>query len=147
MTRQGRVGKASSMVGHSNRRSHLSLLLILLLALALRLHQLGAQSLWYDETLSVHLAGKPAPSLVAHTAGDIHPPGYYLLLRGWLLLLGYPSGHADPVTQGLEFTAAFLSLCFGIVIIALVYHAGRSLYDEGVALLASALIAASPFHV
>ncbi|HUW08346.1 MAG TPA: glycosyltransferase family 39 protein, partial [Anaerolineae bacterium] len=141
------MGKAFSMFGHSSARSRLSLLLILLLAFALRLHQLGAQSLWYDETVSVHLAGKPASSLVAHTARDIHPPGYYLMLRGWLLLSGYPSGHADPDSQGLEFTAAFLSVCFGILVTALVYLVGRALYDEGVALLASALIAASPFHI
>src|SRR5512135_1638666 len=86
---------------------------ILLAGTALRMFHLGADSLWYDETVSVYLAGSPVPELLRHTAGDIHPPGYYLLLRAWLLLAGYPTGHADPAGQGLEFAAAFLSLAAG----------------------------------
>ena len=135
------------MAGHASARSRLILLLILLAAFGLRLYQLGAQSLWYDETVSVHLAGKPVAALVAHTAGDIHPPGYYVLLRGWLLLFSYPTGHADPDGHGLEFSAALLSLAFGMALIPLIYVLGRSLYDEPTALLAAALTAVSPFHI
>src|SRR5512135_3670105 len=94
-------------------RWRLALLAILLAGTALRLFRLGAGSLWYDETVSVYLAGSPVPELLRHTAGDIHPPGYYLLLRGWLLVAGYPTGHADPAGHGLEFAAAFLSLAAG----------------------------------
>ena len=61
----------------------LLLLAGILLGFALRLHRLGAESLWYDETVSVHLARKPIAEMLAHTAGDIHPPGYYLLLHLW----------------------------------------------------------------
>ena len=57
------------------------LIAILLLAFGLRLYRLGVGSLWYDETVSVHLAAKSLSALVAHTAGDIHPPGYYVLLH------------------------------------------------------------------
>ena len=56
--------------------------------MALRLFRLGADSLWYDETVSTLLAGSPLPDLIRHTAGDIHPPLYYILLRGWLIALG-----------------------------------------------------------
>ncbi|MGH2544079.1 MAG: glycosyltransferase family 39 protein, partial [Ardenticatenaceae bacterium] len=49
----------------------------LLAAFALRLQQLGAQSLWYDETISAHLAAQSLGALIAHTARDIHPPLYY----------------------------------------------------------------------
>ena len=59
----------------------IGLLLGILAAFALRLFHLGATSLWYDETVSVVLARKSIPALLAHTAGDIHPPGYYLLLH------------------------------------------------------------------
>src|SRR5450759_539794 len=94
-------------------RSRLPLGLILLAGTGLRLFRLGAESLWYDETVSVMLAGSPLRELLRHTAGDIHPPGYYLLLRAWLLLSGYPTGHADPAGNGLEFAAGFLSLAAG----------------------------------
>src|SRR5512137_2203573 len=96
-------------------------LLILLSGMALRLFRLGADSLWYDETVSTYLAGSPLLELIRHTAGDIHPPLYYMLLRGWLLLMGYGSGRADPFGIGLEFVAGFFSLFFGIALIALVY--------------------------
>ena len=83
-------------------------MLIILAGAALRLYRLGADSLWYDETVSTYLAGSRLPELIRHTAGDIHPPGYYLLLRGWLVLMGYPTGHADAHGIGLEFAGCIL---------------------------------------
>lgn len=121
--------------------------LILLAGAALRLFRLGADSLWYDETVSAALAGSPLPELIRHTAGDIHPPGYYILLRGWLLLTGYPTGHADPGGMGLEFVAGFFSLFFGVLLIALVYALARRLAGPRVAIIAAALTALSPYNV
>jgi uncharacterized membrane protein len=120
-------------------RSRSVSLLILFLAFGLRLHRLGAQSLWYDETVSVHLASKSLPALIAHTAGDIHPPAYYILLHLWLRLTG--------VSLGLEFLAAFLSLCFGVSIVALSMAVARRLYDARAAALAGLLAAINPFHI
>ena len=122
--------------------------LLTLLAFGLRLVQLGRDSLWYDETVSVYLAGQPAAELVAHTARDIHPPLYYLLLRGWLLLGGYPTGHADPAGFRLEFMAAWLSLIFGVLLIPLTLQWARRLgVGERVAALAAALLAVSPLGI
>jgi hypothetical protein len=125
----------------------LPILLILLGGAALRVFRLGAGSLWYDETVSVYLAGSPVAELLRHTAGDIHPPGYYLLLRGWLILAGYPTGHADPRGHGLEYASAFFSFFFGILIIALVYALAARLLARGAGLLAAGLVAASPFQL
>src|SRR4051812_28672479 len=61
----------------------LLVIILLLLGFALRLYHLGGESLWYDETVSAYLAGQPLPELIAHTARDIHPPAYYLLLYIW----------------------------------------------------------------
>jgi uncharacterized membrane protein len=129
------------------RRSRLPLLLILLAGTGLRLFRLGSASLWYDETVSVMLAGSPLRELLRHTAGDIHPPGYYLLLRGWLLLSGYPTGHADPSGNGLEFASAFLSLAAGVLLIALVYALARRVGGHPAALWAAGLVALSPFNL
>lgn len=109
---------------------------ILLLAFALRLYRLGAESLWYDETVSVYLAGESLPDLVAHTARDIHPPGYYLLLHGWTRQAGRS-----------EFAAAFLSLWFGVVLVALAERLGRRLFGAKAGLLAALLVALSPFNL
>ena len=117
------------------------LLLGLLVGLGLRLYRLGAESLWYDETVSVFLASKSIPELLAHTAGDIHPPGYYLLLHGWRAL-------AQPsVAFGLEFLYAWPSLFCGVLIGALTYSIARRLTDPRVALVALWLTAINPFHL
>ncbi len=117
-------------------------------AFALRLVHLGRDSLWYDETVSVYLAGQPATELVAHTARDIHPPAYYLLLRAWLLVSGYPTGHADPSGFRLELMAAFLSLMLGVVLVPLTWQLAKRLrLGDSVAALAALLAALSPFGV
>jgi uncharacterized membrane protein len=63
------------------------LLLILLLAGALRFWGIGAESLWLDEATSLVVADNPPATIVALTAEEIHPPLYYLLLH-LLLLFG-----------------------------------------------------------
>ena len=109
---------------------------IVLLAFGLRLHRLGSESLWYDETVSVHLAGKSVPDLVAHTAGDIHPPGYYLLLHVWTRLAGSS-----------DFAVAFLSLFLGVLLVALAYWLAAKVYGADAGLLAAFLVAISPYNV
>jgi 4-amino-4-deoxy-L-arabinose transferase-like glycosyltransferase len=124
-----------------------ALWLILLAGLALRLYRLGADSLWYDETVSTALAGSALPELIRHTAGDIHPPLYYILLRGWLVVMGYPTGHADATGIGLEFAAGFFSLFFGVLLIGLIYALARRLAGPRAALIAAALAAFSPYNI
>jgi mannosyltransferase len=109
---------------------------ILLLAFSLRVYRLGADSLWYDETVSLHLAGKSLPALVAHTAGDIHPPGYYLLLHAWIRLAGSS-----------DFSAAFFSLWFGLLLVAAAYRLAARLSGPGVGTLAALVVAISPYNL
>jgi mannosyltransferase len=112
------------------------LLAILLFAFALRLFRLGAESLWYDETVSVYLAGQSLPALIAHTAGDIHPPGYYLLLHAWTRLAGSS-----------DWAVAFPSLFFGLLLVALAYWLGAHLFGPRAGLLAAFLVAISPYNL
>jgi uncharacterized membrane protein len=122
-----------------NQKQHLRLWMlaaIVLLAFGLRLYRLGVESLWYDETVSVYLAGQSLPALVAHTAGDIHPPGYYVLLHAWTRLAGSS-----------DFAVAFPSLFFGVLLVALAYWLGAKVLDTRVGLLAAFLVAVSPYNV
>jgi mannosyltransferase len=118
------------------RRQHGALLIFVLGGFALRLYRLGADSLWYDETVSAHLASKSLPDLIAHTARDIHPPGYYILLHLWTRLAG-----------DTEFALAFLSVVFGMLLIPLAYALARRLLGRAVALWAALLVAISPFNL
>ncbi|MCB0134971.1 MAG: glycosyltransferase family 39 protein, partial [Caldilineaceae bacterium] len=119
--------------------ARIALLLALLTGFALRLLHLGAESLWYDETVSVHLARQPIPAMIAHTAGDIHPPGYYLLLHLWQQLT------APTLLHGLEYLYAWPSVFAGMVVLALLYATGRRLFNPKVALVAVTLAAVNPF--
>ncbi len=112
------------------------LLLIFLVGFALRLYRLGYESLWYDETVSVLLARKPLPALIAHTAGDIHPPLYYCLLHFWIRLAGSS-----------EFSLAFLSLAFGLLLVSLLFYLGRRLCGAKIGLLGALLLTLSPFNL
>ncbi len=117
--------------------ARLALLLFILVGAALRAYRLGADSLWYDETVSLLLAGKPVAALVAHTARDIHPPFYYLLLRAWTLLAGRS-----------ELAAAWLSYAAGLLLMPATYALVRRVTGrQEIALGTVGLMAISPYHV
>ena len=125
----------------STRWQRLLTLAAILVAFAVRLYQLGAESLWYDETVSVYLSRLPLPAMLAHTAGDIHPPGYYTLLHAWQALT-LPS-----LAHGLEFLYAFPSLFFGLLALPLLYAIGRRLFGVRTGLAALWLGVFAPFLV
>lgn len=58
--------------------------IIILLALALHSHQLAADSFWGDEILTATFASRSPGEIISWTAGDIHPPLYYLLSGGFV---------------------------------------------------------------
>lgn len=119
-----------------------SLLLAGILAgFALRLHQLGAESLWYDETVSVYLARQSIPQMIAHTAGDIHPPGYYLLLHLWSALT------SPSLAHGMEFLFTWPSLFAGMLILVLLFALGRRLFGTATGIVAVWLAAFNPFQL
>lgn len=111
----------------------------LLAGFAVRLVRLGDESLWYDETVSVYLARLPLDAMIAHTAGDIHPPGYYILLHLWQLV-------AQPsLAHGLEFLFAWPSLVFGVLVLPLLFVIGQRLFGQRTAVAAVWLAAFHPF--
>lgn len=66
----------------------LVMVLTLLLAAGLRFNKLGEQSFWNDEGNTARLVERTIPLIIEGAAGDVHPPGYYLLLHGWRALAG-----------------------------------------------------------
>ncbi len=112
-----------------------------MVALALRVYHLGAESLWYDETVSAYLSSRSPLEIIRHTAGDIHPPGYYLMLYGWRAAV-HPT-----LNHGLEYLLGWPSMAWGMLIVALIYPLGRRLLDRRSALIAVWLAAINPFHL
>jgi len=112
------------------------LVTILLVAFALRCYRLDAQSLWNDEGNSARIAERPIPLILEGAAGDIHPPGYYLLLHYWRALFGQS-----------EYALRCLSAFAGLMLVVFTYLLGRRLFGTATALGAAFLTAISPFAV
>ncbi len=65
------------------RRFAWAFLILLLLGLAARAAVLQFRPFWMDERFSAALATQPLSEVVRHSAKDVHPPSYYLLLWAW----------------------------------------------------------------
>lgn len=120
------------------------LILLTLAGLALRAFHMDAQSLWFDEIGSAHVATMPLADLVhaGETNGAIEPTAwlstaYYAVLRTVLAL-----PHASP-----EWLLRATSVALGTATIpALAWTAGAFLPRTTVLVVTTAL-AVSPFHV
>jgi 4-amino-4-deoxy-L-arabinose transferase-like glycosyltransferase len=112
------------------------LALFMLIGFALRVQQLNFQPLWGDEGWSFYFAAQPVPQLIALTAIDIHPPLYYLLLKGWLTVTGF-----SPES------ARFLSVLSGTLLIPVLGNLGRRLFDRRVGAATAAVVAVMPLAV
>jgi len=112
------------------------LLAILLLAAGLRFYRLDVQSFWNDEGNSARIAERTLDLILEGAAGDIHPPGYYLLLHYWRGLFGES-----------EFALRALSALAGLTLVAFTYLLGRHLFGESVGLIGAFLGSISPFAI
>ena len=108
----------------------------LLLAAWLRFYRIEYQSYWNDEGNSLGLAGRSVDVIVRSAAADIHPPGYYLLLKGWRALVG----ETELALRG-------FSALTGLVLVALLYQLGREYFDVTAAVAAALLGAINPFLI
>jgi hypothetical protein len=97
---------------------------VLLLAAFLRFHLLEAQSFWNDEGNSARLSERSFPAILEGTASDVHPPLYYLLLRGWRELAG-------ETEFGLRSLSAYAGVVTVAVVVALVGQGSRGAGKKG----------------
>jgi len=112
------------------------ILIVCWLAFGLRLFRLGLQSLWYDEGLSVYLAGLPPINTIQTSAFTDHPPLHALMLGVWMQAAGRS-----------EFAVRFLSLWWSVLAVALTWRLGRELLTEGIGAVGAGLMATSAFGV
>ncbi len=122
---------------HTTHRRDLWLLIpVLLLAFGLRIAGLAAHNIWWDEGIGVWLARMPFGEIIQWTGGDVHPPIYYLLLRGWRLLAG----------EGV-YVLRFPSALFSLLTVAVIYRLGRELDGAATGLMAALLLTLSRFAI
>lgn len=58
------------------------------LAVGMRLWRIEDPPLWYDEVASWITASKSVPELIRSCQANVHPPLYFLLLKGWMAAFG-----------------------------------------------------------
>jgi 4-amino-4-deoxy-L-arabinose transferase-like glycosyltransferase len=108
-----------SLKSEGVRMGHWLLITLLLLATALRFYRLDAQSFWNDEGNSARLSERSISLIIEGTASDIHPPLYYLILRGWRELVG-------DTEFGLRSFSAFV----GVGLVAVTIALGRVMWGR-----------------
>ena len=102
----------------------------------LRFHALASKTFWFDEGVSVGIAGLDWYNFIRILwRREANMSLYYLLLRPWLHF-----GNSESFVRS-------LSVIFGVATIPAIYFLGRRLFDSHVGLVAAALLAVNAYHV
>ena len=109
---------------------------VLILGTFLRFYQLGFESLWLDEGVSLKIAELNPLQIIRQATSDPTPPFYYLLLHYWMALFG------DS-----EFAVRSLSAIAGTLSIPVMYRVGTLLFGRTTGLLAAAILAVSGLQI
>ncbi|MEM7532610.1 MAG: glycosyltransferase family 39 protein [Chloroflexota bacterium] len=117
---------------------------ILLLAAVLRFYAIDASSLWSDEGNTWALLSRSFDQIARNAAADIHPPGYYWLLKIWTSVFG------RDVIGMRSFSAIIGTLLVAVVYqiaIALRKESGPGWTDYRLPLLTAFIAALNPFQI
>lgn len=120
-------------------RQYYLLALIILVGLALRLYNLGQESVWFDEAVSIDVSKLgfiDQIRWVFNQSKEGNPPFYYMLLHLWV-----------PVFGDSEFVSRLPSAIFGALSIPVIYAVGKFLFGKRAGLVAALILALSVFHV
>ena len=122
----------------SSIKNNSILLAIILLGLSLRIYNLGGESVWYDEAVSIAVSKLGIFEQIKWNfiENDNNPPLYYAILHFWVYIFG------DS-----EFSSRLPSAIFGSCSILAIYAVGSLLFDRRSGLLAALILATSVFHV
>jgi 4-amino-4-deoxy-L-arabinose transferase-like glycosyltransferase len=127
---------------------------IIALAFALNLHTLAEDSFWGDEIFTASFAASPPTETIRWTAGDIHPPLYYLFAGAFARLTIPPTGFQLP-TAASDWLWRFPSVMVVTLVVAVTYNLARHLSrltankpaQSKTSLYAALLLALSPVAI
>jgi Dolichyl-phosphate-mannose-protein mannosyltransferase len=132
------LSRASSTGEAAGPRAWWPLAALVVLAAALRLPTLGAQSFWYDEAFTAVHVFHPSLSATLHAMvrTENSPPLWYLV--GWLDVRVLGDG---------AFALRLPSALAGIATVPVAWAIGRELWGRRAALIAGTLVAVNPLFV
>jgi|SRR5579884_447670 len=129
-----------------------ALTVITFAGLAIRIHQLAARSLWFDEAFTWRLIDFPFAEMLQRVGRDTHPPLYFILLQGWAALFGESAFALRSLSVffgGLTILGAYL---FAVEAFGRDYPTAQTNSDllwrgRGIGLFAATLVALSAFQI
>lgn len=114
----------------------ITLLLVLIVAYGVRVHLLGAQSLWYDEGVAYGHSQRNLLDMIPLLQRNVHVPGYFWALAVW-----------EDVAGASEFSLRYLSVMFSMISVAFTYALGKQLYGRIAGLAAAGFVALNTFSI
>lgn len=103
----------------------------------MRSYHLTDRSLWFDEAFSWRLVQFPVTEMIQRDAADVHPPLYYILLKGWSTVFG----------SSLLALRSFSVTMAGVTILAAYQFTSYAVGRRSAGLLTAAFIALSGFQI
>ncbi|KKQ61867.1 MAG: Membrane family protein [Parcubacteria group bacterium GW2011_GWC1_38_22] len=113
-----------------------SLCIILILAAIIRFTGLVRRDLWYDEAFTGVAVKEEFSSMIAMIINDVHPPLYYIFLKGFSFFFDYN-----------VFGIRLFSAIFGLASVWALYILAKELFDAKTARYAALIAAISPLAV
>lgn len=102
------------------------LILLLVVAVAVRRHGADLVALRPDESFSWRVSGRPTRDLLRDVAGDTHPPGHFLLLKSWQAIFG----------SSIVAMRALSAVCGGLAVVFVYLAVGKALRGNSSAIRA-----------
>lgn len=130
-----------------NKKVLIILALILIVGLFLRVHKLGDESFWIDETATVYTTQQNTRDIIDDIyTTTIHapeyfesggtPPFYFLVANYWTKIVGLS-----------EAKLRFLSVIFGIISIYFIFLIGKMIFDYRVGLVSAFILSINYLHI
>ena len=121
----------------TNKKALSILFLALILTSAFEIYNLTKISLWHDEAFSALLIKYDFGEMIYRIGLDVHPPFYYIVLRGW-----------DSLFGNSLFSLRAFSVFFSILMVLAAYLLVKEAFrNRKLALFSSLLLAFSSFQI
>ncbi|MFX1391952.1 MAG: glycosyltransferase family 39 protein [Promethearchaeota archaeon] len=111
-------------------------LVILTVSIFLRIINITSEQIWADEAISIHIAKLSINDFWKAIIRDIHPPLYYVILKGWIFIFG------DSI---LSFR--MLSVVFSILALPILFLIGKEIKNESLGFIIIFFYSISPFAI
>ncbi|MEA3295862.1 MAG: glycosyltransferase family 39 protein [Patescibacteria group bacterium] len=121
----------------ARNKTIISLLVILATGTLLRIYNLTARALWHDEAFSALLIKYNFQEMIDRIILDVHPPFYYIALRGWDFFFG----------DSLFSLRMFSVFCSVLIILAVYLLAKATFKNNKIALFSALLVAINSFQI